>query len=270
MEGRLLLWRDKGVYKQKHRLFHFGFFASDFFFFLIPLPGMLNHRCACGEIYQETVSTMISRWTRTCFSELRLMVAPRERAESIERGLMPFLDTACHVMGTHSFRASEGRAFLSSDDWSSPHKNRRPLRRILPYSPQQTTSTSPHHTRPAVHTISNGAHTERRTEHELRKVKIERYGRLFQPAHTDMQRSLYNNVRLCNMVIKFSGREIKAHRFVLCEQNKYFEKLFGPDSPFAVSISSLELSRVSKLVHTCYFDHSPPAFTLPLDVATEC
>jgi hypothetical protein len=60
------------------------------------------------------------------------MVAPRERAEFIERERMPFFDIACHVTSTHSFRASEGRAFLSCDDWPSPHKNRRQLRLILP------------------------------------------------------------------------------------------------------------------------------------------
>jgi hypothetical protein len=58
---------------------------------------------------------------------------------------------------------------------------------------------------------------------------------LFQPAHTDMQRSLFDNSRFSDIVIKFSDREIKAHRFVLCEC-LYFDRLIGPDSPFTVRI----------------------------------
>ena len=63
MEGRPLLWRDKGVQNETPSV---GFFASDSFFFpLIPLPMTLNHRYAlrlrfAAEL-QETVSTMLSR-----------------------------------------------------------------------------------------------------------------------------------------------------------------------------------------------------------------
>jgi hypothetical protein len=65
-----------------------------------------------------------------------------------------------------------------------------------------------------------------------------RCGHLFQPAHTDMQRSLFDNSRFSDIVIKFSDREIKAHRFVLCEC-LYFDRLIGPDSPFTVRIPLL-------------------------------
>jgi hypothetical protein len=46
---------------------------------------------------------------------------------------------------------------------------------------------------------------------------------------------LFNSFRFSDLLVKFSGREIKAHRFVLCEL-QYFDKLLGPESPFAVSV----------------------------------
>jgi hypothetical protein len=46
---------------------------------------------------------------------------------------------------------------------------------------------------------------------------------------------LFNSCRFSDLLVKFSGREIKAHRFVLCEL-QYFDKLLGPESPFAVSV----------------------------------
>jgi hypothetical protein len=58
-------------------------------------------------------------------------------------------------------------------------------------------------------------------------------------AHT-LTRStrLFNSAHYSDLIIKFSGREIRAHRFIVCESNRYFEKLCGLDSPFAVSILS--------------------------------
>jgi len=51
--------------------------------------------------------------------------------------------------------------------------------------------------------------------------------------------SLFDNARFSDLIIRFADREIKAHRFVLCEQSEYFNKLCGPDSPFFVGLSSL-------------------------------
>jgi hypothetical protein len=62
MEGRPLLWRDKGCTKRNTVCW---ILCERFFFFpLIPLPMALNHRYAlrlrfAAEL-QETVSTMLS------------------------------------------------------------------------------------------------------------------------------------------------------------------------------------------------------------------
>lgn len=48
---------------------------------------------------------------------------------------------------------------------------------------------------------------------------------------------LFNQDDYCDVTIKFSGREIKSHRMVLCEQLDYFKKLCGPRSKFAVSLN---------------------------------
>lgn len=46
---------------------------------------------------------------------------------------------------------------------------------------------------------------------------------------------LWNSARFSDLLIKFQDREIKAHRFVLCDSSAYFDKLCGPESPFLVS-----------------------------------
>jgi hypothetical protein len=54
---------------------------------------------------------------------------------------------------------------------------------------------------------------------------------------------LYNSSELSDITINFSGRKVKAHRFVLCVET-YFKKLCHPDSGFAVNnhIKICELS----------------------------
>jgi hypothetical protein len=52
----------------------------------------------------------------------------------------------------------------------------------------------------------------------------------FNPSH----QKLWNSARFSDLLIKFSGREIKAHRLVLCQASSYFDKLCGPDSQFMV------------------------------------
>ncbi|GAB7332583.1 hypothetical protein MBLNU13_g04358t3 [Cladosporium sp. NU13] len=44
---------------------------------------------------------------------------------------------------------------------------------------------------------------------------------------------LFNKAKFSDLLIKFSDREIHAHRFVLCQSSAYFDKLCGPDSHFA-------------------------------------
>jgi hypothetical protein len=63
--------------------------------------------------------------------------------------------------------------------------------------------------------------------------------------------SLFDNEKYSDLVIKFSDREIKAHRFVLCEQSTYFNKLCGPDSPFIVSLLSLDRDCVQGRMQAC-------------------
>lgn len=45
---------------------------------------------------------------------------------------------------------------------------------------------------------------------------------------------LWDNERFSDVIIRFSGRKIFAHRFLLCPSSPYFEKLCGPQSPFVV------------------------------------
>lgn len=37
-----------------------------------------------------------------------------------------------------------------------------------------------------------------------------------------------------DITIKFSGRETKAHKIILCSNSEYFKRLCGPDSKFKV------------------------------------
>lgn len=50
---------------------------------------------------------------------------------------------------------------------------------------------------------------------------------------------LWNSARFSDLLIKFSGREVKAHRLILCQAFAYFDKLCGPDSQFAVRLALL-------------------------------
>jgi hypothetical protein len=49
----------------------------------------------------------------------------------------------------------------------------------------------------------------------------------------------WNSSRFSDLLIKFSGREIKAHRLIICQSSVYFDKLCGPESPFAVRLALL-------------------------------
>jgi hypothetical protein len=55
--------------------------------------------------------------------------------------------------------------------------------------------------------------------------------------HCSANRSrLYNSNLFSDVTISFSGRNVKAHRVVLCGQSAYFDKLCNPESGFMVSI----------------------------------
>ena len=47
--------------------------------------------------------------------------------------------------------------------------------------------------------------------------------------------SLYGSGTFSDILIKFSGREIKYHKVVLFQGSDYFKALCGPDSRFAES-----------------------------------
>lgn len=51
--------------------------------------------------------------------------------------------------------------------------------------------------------------------------------------------NLWNSARFSDLLIKFSGREVRAHRLILCQGSTYFDKLCGPESPFAVRLALL-------------------------------
>lgn len=51
--------------------------------------------------------------------------------------------------------------------------------------------------------------------------------------------NLWNSARFSDLLVKFSGREVKAHRLILCQGSVYFNKLCGPESPFAVRLALL-------------------------------
>ena len=44
--------------------------------------------------------------------------------------------------------------------------------------------------------------------------------------------SLYNNGESSDVTIKFSGREVKCHKLILCHISEYFKKMCGPGSKF--------------------------------------
>lgn len=49
----------------------------------------------------------------------------------------------------------------------------------------------------------------------------------------------YGNPRFSDVTIKFSGRELKAHKLVLCSRSKYFQRALGEDGAFMVRFSDL-------------------------------
>lgn len=46
-----------------------------------------------------------------------------------------------------------------------------------------------------------------------------------------------------DVVIKYSGQELKAHKIILCTRSKYFESAFGEGGRFKVSGSRERLCR---------------------------
>ena len=52
----------------------------------------------------------------------------------------------------------------------------------------------------------------------------------------------FNSRSFSDVVIRFSGREIKAHRIFLCSKSPYFQKALGPDSNFKVSLMKITFS----------------------------
>ena len=49
--------------------------------------------------------------------------------------------------------------------------------------------------------------------------------------------SFYGQDKYSDVTVKFGDREVKCHKFVLCERSKYFDKLCGPGSKFEVRMS---------------------------------
>lgn len=44
----------------------------------------------------------------------------------------------------------------------------------------------------------------------------------------------FNSASFSDILIRFSGREIKAHRIFLCSRSPYFQKAIGPGAQFKV------------------------------------
>lgn len=49
----------------------------------------------------------------------------------------------------------------------------------------------------------------------------------------------FNNSNFSDLTIKFSGREVKCHKIILCT-SEYFQELCGPSSRFEVSTRGLQ------------------------------
>lgn len=50
----------------------------------------------------------------------------------------------------------------------------------------------------------------------------------------ELIKQYYNKPEYSDVTVKWSGREIKAHRMVLCGRSEYFKKAIGPGSQFKV------------------------------------
>jgi hypothetical protein len=49
-------------------------------------------------------------------------------------------------------------------------------------------------------------------------------------------REWFDEATFSDLTVRLSdGTEIKVHKVIVCRENKYFRKLCGPDSQFAVS-----------------------------------
>ena len=46
---------------------------------------------------------------------------------------------------------------------------------------------------------------------------------------------LFDKDAYSDVTVSFSGRQIKAHKVLLCQTSDYFKKLCGPDARFQVS-----------------------------------
>ena len=50
--------------------------------------------------------------------------------------------------------------------------------------------------------------------------------------------NFFDNSAFSDVTIKYDGKEVKAHKMILCTRSKYFERMLGQGSQFKVSISS--------------------------------
>ena len=46
----------------------------------------------------------------------------------------------------------------------------------------------------------------------------------------------YGEPAFSDMTIKYSGKELKAHKIILCTRSKYFRQAFGEGGKFKVSM----------------------------------
>lgn len=56
---------------------------------------------------------------------------------------------------------------------------------------------------------------------------------------------VFGDAALSDVTIKFSGRQIRAHKIILSIRSKYFERAFAKDSGFKVSRYPLHLLAVA-------------------------
>lgn len=55
--------------------------------------------------------------------------------------------------------------------------------------------------------------------------------------------SLWKNAEYADITIKFSGREIKCHKLVICNKSKYFKDLCGANATFKARHLNLHIAR---------------------------
>lgn len=63
--------------------------------------------------------------------------------------------------------------------------------------------------------------------------------RLFNPGE------LFGEQAFADVTIKYSGRELRAHKVILSMRSKYFERAFAVDSGFKVSFPPGKRKRIS-------------------------